>query len=204
MVRVYVTAVPLQGRSDLASNIYQSKEDRKPVRTRFPIVQVICNTAEEGDEVRVIAIRQMSSDTERNFGYLKEELEALHVGAQVTEIALPDGQDAKTLIGLCRDLTDAMPQVGRAYVCITYGTKTIPLVELAALTCAESTHKELEVGGVYYGEMKRTDGSATGCSLLHNMSALYHLYGIVGSVHDSSAAEALFRQLIWLSENGEG
>lgn len=205
MLRVYATTIPLQGRFDLASSIYQSEENVEPIRTRFPIVQVIRNTLQEGDEVKVIAVRQMCSDTERNFGFLKEDLQTLGIStAQVEELPLPDAQDTRTLIGLCRDLTDRLPQVCRVYVCITYGTKPIPLVELAALTCAEATHKELEVGGVYYGEMKREDGKPTNCFLLHNMGPLYHLGGIVGSIRDEAAAEAMFRQLIWMSEHKEG
>ena len=199
MRKIYLTAVPLQGRCDLEQVDYGSsrpKEHGTP--TRFRIVQVIRDTMAPGDEAQLIAIRQENADTARNYGFLLEELAALGIGeAQVTQVALPEKQDPATLVGLCRDVTDALPQVGRVYACITYGTKSIPVVEMAALRCAEATHTELEVGGLYYGEVQRL-GGVTQAAHLHDVSVLYRLAGLVDSIHDPETAEEVFRQLIWV------
>lgn len=204
MLRVYITTIPLQGFKDLEKNLYRSTENVKELQTRFPILQVLCNTMQEGDEAKVIAIRSVNGDTTRNFGYFKEELQALGISeAQVREMPLPDDQDCHTLIQLCRDLCDALPEKARVYTDITYGTKTIPLVQLAALSCAEATHAELEVGGVSYGEMKRVNGESINCFILHDVTALYHLQGLVGGIRDQETAELVYRQLIWMSENSE-
>ncbi|WP_423741999.1 hypothetical protein ACKXF7_02095 [Faecalibacterium sp. 7] len=111
-------------------------------------------------------------------------------------------QCPETLIGLCRDLVDALPQVTRVYACITYGSKSIPVVTLTALTCAEATHTELEVGGVYYGEVKRENGRVLSARL-YDMAALYQLSGLVGTMRDSRTAEQVFHQLIWMNEHRE-
>ena len=116
--------------------------------------------------------------------------------------ALPEDQRPETLIGLCRDLVDALPQVTRVYACITYGSKSIPVVTLTALTCAEATHTELEVGGVYYGEVKRENGRVLSARL-YDMAALYQLSGLVGTMRDSRTAEQVFHQLIWMNERRE-
>ena len=85
---------------------------------------------------------------------------------------------------------------------ITYGTKTIPLVQLAALTCAAATHEELEVGGVYYGEMRRVNGQSVDQSILHDVTPLYHLQGLVGGIHgNKDTAEMVYNQLVWMSQN---
>ena len=86
---------------------------------------------------------------------------------------------------------------------MVYGTKSIPVVTLAALTCAEATHTELEVGGIYYGEVKRRDGRTESASL-NDVTVLYQLSGLVGGVRDSTTAEEVFRQLVWMSEHREG
>ena len=104
---------------------------------------------------------------------------------------------------LCRDVADVLPQVTRVYACITYGTKSIPVVTLAALTCAEATHTELEVGGIYYGEIRRQNGR-TVSARLNDVTVLYQLSGLVGGIRDSKTAEEVFRQLIWMSEHREG
>ena len=201
MLKTYITTVPLQGKLD--PMLYQRERADAPTATCFPIVQVIRDTLEPGDMVRLLAIRQENADTARNYQRLLEELAQLGIAQeQVEPVPLPEDQRPETLIGLCRELVDALPQVTRVYACITYGSKSIPVVTLTALTCAEATHTELEVGGVYYGEVKRENGKVVGARL-YEMSALYQLAGLVGTMRDSKTAEEVFRQLIWMSQHRE-
>ena len=201
MLKTYITTVPLQGKLD--PMLYQRERAEAPTATCFPIVQVMRDTLEPGDTVRLLAIRQENADTARNYQRLLEELAQLGIAeAQVELVPLPEDQRPETLIGLCRDLVDALPQVTRVYACITYGSKSISVVTLTALSCAEATHTELEVGGVYYGEVKRENGKVVGARL-YEMSALYQLAGLVGTMRDSKTAEEVFRQLIWMSQHRE-
>lgn len=201
MLKTYITTVPLQGKLD--PMLYQRERAEAPTATCFPIVQVIRDTLEPGDTVRLLAIRQENADTARNYQRLLEELAQLGIAEdQVEPVPLPEDQRPETLIGLCRELVDALPQVTRVYACITYGSKSIPVVTLTALTCAEATHTELEVGGVYYGEVRRENRKVVGARL-YEMSALYQLAGLVGTMRDSKTAEEVFRQLIWMSRHRE-
>ena len=201
MLKTYITTVPLQGKLD--PMLYQRERAEAPTATCFPIVQVIRDTLEPGDTVRLLAIRQENADTARNYQRLLEELAQLGITEeQVEPVPLPEDQRPETLIGLCRELVDALPQVTRVYACITYGSKSIPVVTLTALTCAEATHTELEVGGIYYGEVRRENGKVVGARL-YEMSALYQLAGLVGTMRDSKTAEEVFRQLIWMSQHRE-
>ena len=201
MLKTYITTVPLQGKLD--PMLYQRERAEAPTATCFPIVQVMRDTLEPGDTVRLLAIRQENADTARNYQRLLEELAQLGIAKeQVEPVPLPEDQRPETLLGLCRDLVDALPQVTRVYACITYGSKSIPVVTLTALSCAEATHTELEVGGVYYGEVKRENGKVVGARL-YEMAALYQLAGLVGTMRDSKTAEEVFRQLIWMSQHRE-
>lgn len=201
MLKTYITTVPLQGKLD--PMLYQRERAEAPTATCFPIVQVIRDTFEPGDTVRLLAIRQENADTARNYQRLLEELAQLGITEeQVEPVPLPEDQRPETLIGLCQDLVDALPQVTRVYACITYGSKSIPVVTLTALTCAEATHTELEVGGVYYGEVRRENGKVVGARL-YDMAALYQLAGLVGTMRDSKTAEEVFHQLIWMSRHRE-
>ena len=202
MLKTYITTVPLQGKLD--PMLYQRERADAPTATCFPIVQVMRDTLEPGDTVQLLAIRQENADTARNYQRLLEELAQLGIAQeQVEPVPLPEDQRPETLIGLCRDLVDALPQVTRVYACITYGTKSIPVVTLAALTCAEATHTELEVGGIYYGEIRRQNGR-TVSARLNDVTMLYQLSGLVGGIRDSKTAEEVFRQLIWMNEHREG
>lgn len=199
MLNIYLTTVPLQGKFDLEKIAYGSTlPGGESIQTRFPILQVIHDTMQPNDSAQVLVIRQKNADTARNYTYLLEELTAQGIPEdKVVQIALPEKQDPATLVGLCRDVADALPQVGRVYACITYGTKSIPVVEMAALRCAEATHTELGVGGLYYGEVQRL-GGVTQAAHLHDVSVLYRLAGLVDGIHDPETAEEVFRQLIWV------
>ena len=203
MHRTYLTVIPLQGSHDLEQVTYAREGSAPPQATRFPIVQVIRDTLASGDTAQVLAIRQENDDTTLNEQLLLEELAGLGIPeTSVTRLTLPENQNPGTLVQLCRDVADVLPQVTRVYACITYGSKSIPVVTLTALSCAEATHTELEVGGVYYGEVKRENGKVVGARL-YEMSALYQLAGLVGTMRDSKTAEEVFRQLIWMSQHRE-
>ena len=108
MKRIYVTTIPLQGFRDLTENTYRNAANSGDIETRFPILQVLHNTLQEGDDFHIIAIRSVNGDTQRNFGYLKEELQAMgFTEDHIRELPMPDEQDCSTLIRLCRDLCDA-------------------------------------------------------------------------------------------------
>ncbi len=204
MHRTYLTVIPLQGSHDLEQVTYAREGSAPPQATRFPIVQIIRDTLASGDTAQVLAIRQENDDTTRNEQLLLEELAGLGIPeTSVTRLTLPENQNPGTLVQLCRDVADVLPQVTRVYACITYGTKSIPVVTLAALTCVEATHTELEVGGIYYGEIRRQNGR-TVSARLNDVTVLYQLSGLVGGIRDSKTAEEVFRQLIWMSEHREG
>ena len=170
MLKTYITTVPLQGKLD--PMLYQRERAEAPTATCFPIVQVIRDTLEPGDTVRLLAIRQENVDTARNYQRLLEELAQLGIAeAQVELVPLPEDQRPETLIGLCRDLVDALPQVTRVYACITYGSKSIPVVTLTALSCAEATHR---AGGgrrlLWRGQAGERKGG--GCAAVRNVGAV--------------------------------
>lgn len=130
MKRIYVTTIPLQGRLDLAKNIYRSSANSGDIETRFPILQVLHNTLQEGDDFHIIAIRSVNGDTQRNFGYLKEELQAMgFTEDHIRELSMPDEQDCSTLIRLCRDLCDVLPEKASP-------TWTSPTVPRPSLWCS--------------------------------------------------------------------
>ena len=107
MLKTYITTVPLQGKLD--PMLYQRERAEAPTATCFPIVQVMRDTLEPGDTVQLLAIRQENADTARNYQRLLEELAQLGIAEdQVHQLHLPEDQRPETLIGLCRDLVDAV------------------------------------------------------------------------------------------------
>lgn len=196
MNQLYITTVPLQTRFGLKQYAYSLPEGGKTAPTSFPIIPVLRKTVQPGDTCRVIALRQNNADTETNFRALAAELAESGVGAdRIQSIVVEENQRADTLLMLCRSIVDAIPDRSCVHACITFGTKTFSVVTLCALQCAQQIRQEVEVGGVWYGEIRRHSDGTPDDPVLNNVDELYQLASLMGSIADPAAADELFHAL---------
>ena len=88
------------------------------------------------------------------------------------------------------ELREAQQKLGLD-ACITFGTKTYPLVLFSALRCIDKLLQNVEIKGIYYQEITRRDGKEDRVRL-YDVSALFTLDsiadlaagGITGSAKD--------------------
>lgn len=117
------------------------------------------------------------------------------------QIDLPEDQHPETLIGLCRDLVDALPQVTR--VCLHH-------LRIQEHPGGHADGIDLRRSYPYGAGSRRCvlwRGQAGKRQVLsarlYDMAALYQLAGLVGTMRDSRTAEQVFHQLIWMNEHRE-
>lgn len=181
MKRIYVTAVPLE------SNFVLSPKCAEPVNfalnsppraAAFPIIPVMQDTVREGDSVKVIAVRQKNAPENRNMDILCKELDALHLpDCTLCDITIGETQQKDALLKLFGDLVDDFEEEACYYACITFGTKTYPLVLFSALRCADKLLRDVEVKGIYYREITRRQGKEDSLRM-YDVSALFTLDSI--------------------------
>lgn len=172
MYRIFVTAISLQGKGRLLKMVYQPKDFslEKNLETSFPIVPIIANQVDKGEEIKVIAIRTDNIDTPDNYEILVEELAQLGVGReQITEISVAENQNRETGRELLLHILEAIPNDSLVYGDITFGTKPMSAILLYALSFIEKV-KDTEVQGIYYGEVPREGGVP-----VYEKAALYDL-----------------------------
>ncbi len=211
MLQTYITAMPLQHAAGLKQVRYAPESAIIPqdtIATSFPICQVIHNTLRDGDQAKVIAIVLENADTAASLAAFRGEL--TQAGIALTDetlvtITIPENQSTQNLLRTCRDLIAALPEVASAHTCLTFGTKPISQVMLCALHCAGQMKRELELGGTYYGELKRvggkpaTDADGVAIGTLYNTTTFYRLSSIIPQIDTPEAASALFDQLLHLA-----
>ena len=188
MKRIYVTAVPLE------SNFVLSPKAAEPMNfslrggvraAAFPIIPVIEDTVQEGDSVKVITVRQQNAPENKNMDIFRQELDALHLpDCTLCDITVGETQQKDALLALFGQLLDAFEDEACYYACITFGTKTYPLVLFSARRCADKLMQNVEVKGIYYREITRREGREEGARL-YDVSALYTL----DSIADLAAGE---------------
>lgn len=99
---------------------------------------------------------------------------------------MAENQGKDTLLGMFSDLLEQMEDDACYYACMTFGTKTFPLVLFSVLSCVEKIKKNVEIQGIYYQEITRSSGVCTAANL-YDVTALFTLNRIVDLVAEMDA-----------------
>ena len=161
MKKVFITTIPLQGKFDLDVVTYVPKDFRltKNGETSFPIIPIIAEHLEDMGEIEIIAIRMNNDDTARNYLKFLEEVESLGLEKEcVKTLDMPEKQSPKTQVAMMLKLIDKIPNHSVIHCCVTYGTKVVSTVVTYAMMYITKILSDVDVRGMYYGEIKRNDG----------------------------------------------
>lgn len=182
MKKVFITAISLQSGIDLGKLVYQpvgfslKNENRE---TSFPIISIIEENLEELGETEIIAIRVNNDDTKDNFLKFVEEVESLGLSKEcIKTITIPENQNPKTETDLLMQIIEAIPNHSVVNACVTYGTKPISIIVTYALKFIQKLLFDVDIEGIYYGELVRKDRVVVG-SKLYNLVCLLQLGEII-------------------------
>ena len=171
----------------------------KPVRC--PVNGVLSKTLKKDEQVKVIYIMTKSdnSECEQNKKAFIDELEKINndIGAVLNYDTVEIDFDAtkQTYNKLITDLAEKIPENAELYTDITYGFKP----EILSLFCALRFVEEFRdaiVQYIVYGkiEFKKDDTSKTENHKLYDITSLYYLFklmGTMGTANAETAAETL-------------
>lgn len=178
MIKVYITMISLQGKKGLLRTCYrpQGFELKNNRATSFPIIPIITEDYKKGEEVKVMVIRSDNTDTPDNYAVFLEELAELGISSdQVTEISVKENQDDAAGVRLLLDILDKIPEDSLIRADITFGTKPMSAILLYAMNFVEKL-KDVEVEGIYYGEIIRSGGEQVeDGAVLHDMTVFKRL-----------------------------
>lgn len=167
MKKVYITNISLQCRGELLKVLYRPRgmKLKNNRETSFPIIPVIADHQEEGDETTVLAVRSNNKDTPDNYAVFLEELAGVGIGKnQVEEISVEENQSDSVSLELLMRLLEKIPDDSLVYGDITFGTKPMSAILLYAVNFVEKI-KDCEVDGIYYGEIQRVNGKVVDAGL---------------------------------------
>lgn len=190
MKRIYITAIPLDSNFAItpyaAEPVNYTQTTTRP--TCYPITPILADTAHDGDEIKVIAVRQVNSPRSENLEVFRRELDSLGRPYTLIDLTTPENQQRDGLLALFEALTDAMESDACYYADATFGTKTYPLVLSSALHYAEKILDDTEVCGIYYRELTRESGQVRNARQ-YDISTLFTLDGIVDMAADAELTD---------------
>lgn len=169
MKKVFITTTPLQGKDDLKKLEYvpqQFELAQGNRNTAFPIIPIIAEHLKDMGETEIIVIRMENSDTSKNYQRFVQEVEELGLDKScIKTISFPETQNSKTHVEVMLQLIEMIPNHSVVRACVTFGTKPIAIIVSYALQCIKKALFDVEVRGIYYGELQRTDGEAQKANL---------------------------------------
>jgi hypothetical protein len=199
MKNVIVT-VPMRPLHEIVAMQYpmdgnKAVEYEKPVRC--PINGILAKTLEKGEQVKVIYILTTgeNSECERNKRAYIEEIEGINkeIGAVLSydTVEIDFEPTKKTYNKLITDLAEKIPDNAEIYVDTTFGFKAIPLSLFCALRFVEE-FRDAVVQYIIYGKVEfNKETRKPEKPMLYDITSLYYLFKLMGSMGASSAEDAL-------------
>ena len=170
-------------------------EYEKPVRC--PINGILANTLKKDESVKVIYILTTgkNSECEQNKKTYIDELEDINreIGALFSyeTIEIDFEPTKKTYNKLITDLAEKIPENAEIYADTTFGFKPETLSLFCALRFVEE-FREAVIQYIVYGKVEfNKDSGKTENPMLYDITSLYYLFKLMGSMGASNAENAL-------------
>lgn len=167
-MKKFFMITPLQPENFLKKGTYEAVGNvklayEKP--TRFPLIPVINAYAQQGEEIRVIAITPETIPAHTHLEEFKEELDELKaekgfVCRGVESIPVTYAGDVNTQIEIFQKLLPYMENDDMLYGCLTYGNKPMPIAELMGIQYAYRALQNVSIECLVYGELDHSLESA--------------------------------------------
>jgi len=192
ITKKFIMVMPLQPEGKLNKCIYNSNENTKLIynhETRFPIIPVIANNVSSGDKIKIVVILTDYENARNNYKYLKEEVEDLSKTMgfyyEFQDVNTEYDESIHIQLKLFSDIISKVRDNEELYACITYGTKTTPIILTMALNYAYKIKKNVSVETVVYG---RYDFN-TNKSYIHDTTSLFYMDSIVSKMAELKVSD---------------
>ncbi len=165
-MKKFIMTSPYQPKGRLEKGIYKAADNQLlayDIPTSFPILSAVNGYVESGEAIEIITIVSDYDNAKYNYELFKEEVSqlSLNKGFNYTmkAVSIPYDNSINTELELFGKLIDCMSDDDTLFVCITYGSKPFPLVQIMALNYAYRIRKNVSIGCIVYGAKDHNNGN---------------------------------------------
>jgi len=185
-MKIFITSCPQQQEGKLFECKYnvsgntKIEEANRP--TRFPVIPMIYAYAEKGETIKVILIKSTYKTTDYNKVLFENELKKaeddIGIKAQMHVINMEHRETIDVQLNLFSNLIDCIDDEDELYVCMTYGTKTVPIIQMMAINFAYRIKNNTKIGAIVYGQRDFEDNVNT----IFDVKALFFMDEVINNV----------------------
>lgn len=159
-MKKFITSCPIQPKGILGCSLYHidgnAKIEKNNVETHFPIIPLIYTYAASGEEIQLMLIKSANENTDYNKSLLEQELsiaeQKLNIKVNLIQVDTNFDENITTQLRLFSDMIEYIQDEDELYVCLTYGTKPTPIVQMMVLNYAYRILNNVKIGCIVYGQ----------------------------------------------------
>ncbi len=201
-MKKFISVAPYQGRltkckydpGNIKTLLYENE-------TCFPIIPVIANAVNDGDDIEIISIVADYEFAKKNHETFLGEIEELskQEGKKFTyhikKIEIEYQESIQKYIDLFGTLIDCINDEDSLNACISYGTKPIPIVIMMALSYGYKLKSNVTVERLVYGNPGFAPGEP---SRIYDISSLFFMNNMIFNLsqHPTKNAEEILKLMI--------
>ena len=173
---------PYQPVSGLKKSVYEAADNSNLFYNKeisFPILSVINAYAVDNEEIAVYTVvpeYQNSKDNYEEFKKQIAELESeknLKIMLKVISVEYSDSLD--TMLDLFQKMIDCIDENDKIYMCVTFGSKPLSIVQMMAVNYAYRVFKNIRIGAIVYGKFDHNSKK----SVIFDETSLFYMDEIV-------------------------
>ncbi|MBE6587327.1 MAG: hypothetical protein E7647_02800 [Ruminococcaceae bacterium] len=178
-MKKFITTITLQSRgADKLCYADDTAEGKERILTAFPIIQKICDTAEEGERIKIVAMVVGDGKYRDNYNSFVSELDELKSRKgfeyELESIEKEENEHQDTVISFFGDIISKIEDGDSLYACITYGTKPMSIITTMALHYAYRIKKDISVEALIYG-MRNWHEADKPLGIIYNTTSLFYI-----------------------------
>ena len=211
-MKKFITFVSMQPKNSLLKVNYipvDNEDIVDNVQVYFPISVLVQSYAESDETVSLVCIMESDNDDIRtNYETLKDEMQTIcktkNVNIEFLPVYTDKKENAASHLKVFRELIEIINDGDEIYACCTYGTKSIPVLEMMALNYAYRVRDNVSIKSIAYGKVDRDKGEVLSAHL-YDITSLFYMNQLVNTLAEQKVKDPdrVMKSLLGI-ENDEG
>jgi hypothetical protein len=153
----------------------------------FPILAVINAYTNKNEDIEVYTVVPEYSNSKQHYEEFKNQLGELEkekgFKSVLKEIRVNYDDSLDTLLDLFQKFLNCVCENDKLYMCITYGSKPMPIVQIMAINYAYRIFQNVRIGAIVYGKIDHE----TKKPFLYDVTSLFYMDEIVRTLAENKA-----------------
>ena len=181
-MKKFFSISPYQPASGLKKSVYEAADNSNLFYNKeisFPILSVINAYAENNEEIEVYTIVPEYKNSKDNYEEFKKQIAELesekNLKIILKEIAVEYSDSLDTMLDLFQKMIDCVDENDKIYMCVTFGSKPLSIVQMMAVNYAYRVFENIRIGAIAYGKLDHNSKK----SIIFDETSLFYMDEIV-------------------------